>query len=186
MLMVSTDKMNSFTAGIQQHGRGWEIPAGIENLLKFEGIGDFNQEDLLYEYIHSLNRTVHLGDSVFVLNTLPKSTILDIYAQREIPNANFATFAAATNKLLERNGFSTRLLAEEGIQPNEYIKRVEKLLFQNFPVIISAEFGGLKFHFAIVYQLDLPNMWSYDIGQNRHLREDIGIYTFRGDLLHVK
>lgn len=185
--MVSTTKFNTLSVGVPQHGTYWCIPASIENLFRADSINDISQEDLLYEYLLTLN-IIGKSDSgaPLPLNSLERHIVLETFRCQPIPKISFQAFIPIANTILAREGKPIRLADINPIPTQkEYVTHLNDLLSKDKPVLISAAHAKGA-HITVVYQIDSTTLWSYDPGRDKHLEELISNYEFSYDLLYIQ
>jgi hypothetical protein len=185
--LMKTTKVNQMTQCIPQKGKYWCVPACVENLLRSEGVMDMTQEDIIYEYLGSIDPPIKVADGIVAMNITdaPKDDVMELYREKELAGISFAKLEPLVNDMLRNRSYAVQISYTDGIVEDDYISEVESCLNNNNAVLVSARSNG-DWHITMVYESRGEKLFHYDPATDHHSRRRIESYKFSNDIMYCK
>lgn len=180
---------------ISQHGPFWCIPASIENMLRYAGLGGVSQEDLVLGYcqkygeealleIDPNNPQICLPVSLKGLGALQ---IIQRARQCAFRHGNFETFAEPAK---QKAGFKKANLALDFIgaikTKASYFDAVTSAVKADRPVLISVKNPDGTCHIKPVLEVDADTFTAYDPALNTIETFNVANCVFSNDVLVLR
>lgn len=184
---MKTTKVNQTTKCIPQKGKFWCVPACIENLLRSEGVMDITQEDIIYEYLGSLDPPIMVEDEneEMEIADAPKDQVMQLFREKELYEINFTKLEPIVNDMLRTRSHTARVSYVDGIDKDDYISEVERHLEDDRAVLVSSR-STEGWHITMVYECHDQELFQYDPAAGQHARRQINTYEFSDDVMYCK
>ena len=177
---------------IKQKGPYWCIPASIENMLKYFGIHNINQEELVLLYCR------HFGNDslVFIQNKKPytlkidgmdDARLIESATSMILRHANFGTFKDAVYASGNFDTSKYELLHITDIQNEiDYLELLKTSISSQEPVLIASTNDDGNSHIRVALAYDTNNIILYDPAFGRLLEVSTSDIKFNSDMLVLK
>jgi hypothetical protein len=173
---------------IPQHAWCWCIPACIENVLKFIGFSEIDQELLVLEYCEEYKNESLLTTSrqPIAIQGRTKDSILDLARQCVLKNASFGSFKACTEKLCHNWGYTINFDLSMGIHAQQdYLDKARSFIQEQSPVLISANNLDGTYHISVVVGFEDEKLYFFDPALNDFRLHGLDSLVFSSDMLRL-
>ena len=153
--------------------------------VRSEGVMDITQEDIIYEYLGSIEPPIKIVDGIVAINIADaqKDDVLELYREKELEDISFAKLEPLVNDMLGDRSHAARVTYTDGIDEDDYISEVESSLSSNNAVLVSARSNG-DWHITMVYESRGEKLFHYDPATDHHSRRRIESYKFSNDIMY--
>jgi len=183
---------NELLPKIRQKGPYWCIPASIENMLKYVGISDISQEELVLNYCQKFANDALIlrqGNKYFQvkIDSLTDEEIIDLAIKSALKHANFGTFKEAVEKSSNYDSTKYELLHIINItESDEYLKILRESIVLQRPVLIATTNTDGNSHIRVVCSYDSSHLTLYDPALDKILVVQNSSFKFNSDILILR
>lgn len=180
---------------IPQRAGFWCIPASIENMLRYCGIANITQEDLILRYCYkhgddALLKIVSFNPIRAVpapIKGLKNDEIIKLAAHCGFRHGNFETFAEPARKHAAFPKAKLSLDFRGNINSKaDYFSAMTDAVKADCPVLISVNNGNGTFHIQSVVEVEVDKFRAYDPALDRVEQYELAKCTFSNDVLVLK
>jgi hypothetical protein len=180
---------------IRPHGLFWEVPAGIESMLRYAGIDAISQEDLVLGYcrkhgdeaLSEIVSHVPLRVVPASIQGMGEDEIIELARQSVLRRGSFDTLAEPARRKLafRRPPLSLDIIAGLKSQA-DYFAAMMDAVKADCPILISLKGRDEHFHPQVVLEVDPDRFIAYDPARNIIARRQVAKCDFPGEALVLR